>query len=243
MGRWKARISEKSYRGISAIPKPEGQPDQWGLYDLRPRRFAPLDSASAIEILTELVNLPGDEQSRAVEEFINKFHNLTLGGTSSTMRDAQRMDAKEVLRLRHRYRYFWTEYRDAGRGKSVQFMELIGPWSDARQCPIDLNKLGPSDDPDLFPMLDFGDSALQINWKTGQFKIVARGPVDYLTHAVFQNRNRLRTCAGEECGRLFIAFGPHEQHCSATCKLEAGRKRKRKWFRKNRSKTAKGGGR
>jgi hypothetical protein len=82
-----------------------------------------------------------------------------------------------------------------------------------------------------------------MDWKTGQFKIVARGPVDYLTHAVFQNRNRLRKCAGKECGRLFIAVGPHEQHCSVTCKLEAGRKRKRVWFRKNRAKTAKGGGR
>ena len=240
---WRVGITKRPYRGVSAIQQPEGQPDQWGLYDLRPRRFAPLDAASAIEILTELVNLPDDRQSKLVKEFINRFHNLTLGGTSSCMRNAPRMEADEVLRLRRLYRYFWTQYRDGGRGKSIQFMELIGPWPGARMCPVDLNKLGPSDNPDLFPMLDFGDSALQMNWKTGQFKIVARGPVDHLTHAVFQNRNRLRTCAGKECGKLFIAVGPHEKHCSATCKLEAGQNRKREWFRKNRSKTAKRGGR
>lgn len=240
MRRQKTRISKRAYRGISAIPQPEGQPDEWGLYDLRPRRFAPLGSASAIEILTELVNLPEDEQSRTIEEFINKFHNLTLGGTSSTMKDAPRMKAKEVMELRHKYRYFWTKYRDAGRGKSGMFVELIGPWPGANECAVNLNKIGRSEHPDLFRMRDFTQSALQMDWKTGRFKIVARGPVDFLTHAVFQNRNRLRQCAVKECGRLFIAVGPHEQHCSTTCKLEAGRKRKREWFRENRSKAAKG---
>jgi hypothetical protein len=248
MRRFKTSIAKRaeraSYRGISAIPQTKGQPDERGLYDLRPLRFNPLDRAtSSMEILTELVNLPDDEKSRAVTAFIDNFHNLTLGGTSSTMRKTPRMDAKEVLRLRNRYRYFWNEYRDAGRGKSVQFMELIGPWPGAHECPVDLNKIGLSENPDLFPMMDFTRSALQMNWKTGQFKIVARGPVDYLTHAVFQNRNRLRTCAGKDCGKLFVAFGPHEKHCSATCKLEAGRKRKRDWFRKNRGKRTKGGGR
>ncbi len=240
---WKANISEKPYRGVSAIPRPQGQPDQRGLYDLRPHRFAPLGAASAMDILAELVNLPDDRKSSAVKEFIIKFHNLVLGGTSSGMRNTPRMEANEVLRLRDLYRYFWKQYRDGGRGRSIRFMELIGPWPDARMCPIDLSKLGPSDNPDLFPMLDFADSALQMNWKTGQFKIVARGPVDYLTHAVFQNRNRLRTCAGKQCGKFFIAVGPHEKHCSPTCKLEAGQNRKREWFRKNRSKAAKRGGR
>jgi hypothetical protein len=196
-----------------------------------------------MEILTELVNLPDDGQSSTVEEFINKFYNLALGGTSSGMRRAARMKVAEVMELRRKYRWFWTKFRDRGASKSMAFMELIGPWPDARQCPHDLNKPGRPENPDLFPMMDFAQSALQMDWKTGQFKIVARGPVDYLTHAVFQNRNRLRTCAGKECGKLFIAVGPHEQHCSATCKLEAGQKRKREWFRRNRGKATKGGGR
>jgi hypothetical protein len=233
--RWRAPISKKSYRGIVAVgPKPTGPPDEWGFYELRPHRFAPLNSVGAVEILTELVNLPDDAKSKQVEEFVNKFHNLTLGLTSSDMLGSERMAAEEVIRLRGLYRLFW-EVPEGDQFKSNIFVLLIGPWREAysHSKPIASAKT-------RYPLRDFRNSALQMNWKSGQFKIVARGPVDFLTHAVFQNRNRLRTCLGENCGKLFVAFGPHEKHCSATCKLEAGRKRKREWFRKNLAKATKG---
>ena len=227
--RWKAGISKRSYLGVSAGgPHPGVQADHRGLYDLRPHRFAPLDGASAEDILTELVNLPKDEKSKTVEGFIRRVHNLALGLTSSSGKPAPRMSAKEVIGLSGLYQRFW-ESGDAI--KSSLFMTLIGPRPDAYQ---NLNQA------DLFPMKDFGDSALQMEWKTGRFKIIARGPVDYLTHAVFQNRNRLRKCAGEGCIKLFIAARPHEKHCSTTCKREAELKRKRQWFRENLAKTTKG---
>lgn len=230
--RWKAGISKRRYLGVSAGgPRPGVQPDQSGLYDLRPHRFAALGGASAEDLLTELVNLPDDEKSKTVEGFISKVHNLALGLTSSNGKPAPRMSAKEVLTLRGLYRQFWESIDPY---KSSLFIKLIGPRRDAYQSPDETN---------LFPMADFGHSALEMDWKTGRFKIVARGPVDYLTHAVFQNRNRLRTCAGAECGRLFIAAGPHEKHCSTTCKREAELKRKREWFNENLAKNAKGGGR
>ena len=209
--RWKAGISKRTYRGVSAGGPQSGvQPDHHGLYDLRPHRFAALGGASAEDILTELVNLPDDEKSKTVEGFISKVHNLALGLTSSSGKPAPPMSAKEALRLRGLYRQFWAS-RAIDPLKAGSFMNLIGPWLDALQSPSIS---------DGFSMSDFGHSALEMDWKTGRFKIVARGPVDYLTHAVFQNRNRLRKCAGAECGRLFIASGPHEKHCSTTCKRE-----------------------
>ena len=229
---WKASISRKSTRGIVAVgPEPSGKPDEWGFYDLRPHRFAPLDSVGAVEILTELVNLPEDAKSRQVEQFVKKFHNLALGGTSSDMLKSERMTAEEVIHLRGRYRPFWERGMDVL--KSRMFIHLIGLWPEAYLR-------SPSTKMGSWPLRDFMDSALQMNWKSGRFKIVARGPIDCLTHAVFQNRNRLRTCLGEDCKKLFVASGPHEKHCSTTCKLEAGRKRKREWFRKNLAKTTKG---
>src|SRR5262249_23091242 len=141
---------------------------------------------------------------------------------------SERMASGEVIRLRGLYRQFW-EAKGADQYKSNLFMELIGPWRQAVQRPNTI----PPEEMGLFPLRDFKKSAMQMNWTSAQFKIVARRPIDFLTHAVFQNRNRLRTCLGENCGKLFVAFGPHEKHCSATCKLEAGRKRKREWFRKN----------
>jgi hypothetical protein len=240
---WKAKIAKRSYRGVVAVgPQPKGPPDEWGLYDLRPHRFAALETSGVAEILTELVNLPDDENASPVKDFINKFYNLALGLTSSNRRKADRMSAKEVIRFRGLYRIFW-ESHGINQLKAKVFMDLIGPWPDVISSSVESVKTPPAIWVDAYAMLDFWNSALQMDWKTGQFKIVARGSIDFLTHAIFQNRNRLRKCAGKACTRLFIAVGPHEKHCSATCKLEAGRKRKREWFRKNLSKSGKGRGR
>ena len=231
-----------------------GPPNEWAFYEVRPHRFAPVDSVGAVEILTELVNLPDDADSRQVKEFIDRFHNLNLGPTSSDDLPSERMEAEEVIHLRGLYRAFW-EVSD-GDFKSKIFMDLLGKWFRAYSLPRVFSAISPQENDvyplrhfatgalqerkqPRYPLRDFDNSALQMNWKSGKFKIVARGPIDFLTHAVFQNRNRLRACSGEKCGKLFVASGPHEKHCSTTCKLEAGRKRKREWW-KNRPKTKKG---
>lgn len=223
--KWKPKLENRKYRGVSL-----SRPHERDLFDLRPMRFQALRGASAVDMLTELVNLPGNADALEVGQFIVKFHNLALGGTDSEGTNGLAMTRMEVIRLRGLYRQFWEVRSDPYR--SMLFLRLIGPWPEARKSPIPNEKLPTHDGSSLFPMLDYDESALQMNWRTGRFKIVARGPVDWLTHAAFQNRNRLRRCA--KCNRLFVGYGPNEQTCSQTCKLETDRRRKRKWWRKNR---------
>ena len=228
--RWKPKLENRSYRGVRLVPPTHGKPDERGLFDLRPMRFQSLRGASAIEILMELVNLPDDAKAPEVRQFIAKFHNLALGGTSSEGKKSQPMTPEEVIRLRGLYRQFWEVRNNSFR--SMLFSRLIGPWREAGKSPVPDDEL-PTHTGDLFPLLDYNESALQMDWKTGRFKIVARGPLDWLTHAVFQNRNRVRVC--DNCNRLFIGYGPNESLCSAACKLDNERVRKRKWWRKNRA--------
>jgi hypothetical protein len=235
-------IKSQSYRGVSVVPLPQNKvgPDERGLYDLRPLRFAALDGTSAVKILKELANLPENPKSAEVEGFIVRFHNLELGGSDSGGHKAERMTPEQIITLRNRYRKFWLANDDAE--KSRHFLKLLGPWPEALDSP--LSKLSEKDQQrylvaqkSLYPLGDYRFGALRLNWKTGQFTIAARGLVDWLTHAIFQHRNRLRGCSNPNCKegagdkRLFIAAA-HELFCSSECKLEGGRARKRKWKRK-----------
>ena len=282
------KIRSKSYRGVSALPLPQrsGEPNERGLFDLRPMRFATLDGASATEILTELVNLPNDPDSPKVQAFIEKHLELALGGADSGGLLPRRMPASEVMRLRGLYREFWkplasadargivikknpqlnksdgedgyfqdpeevraaiaaqdpVELRKAvanaqkdrgarlGSLKASIFMGLLGPDRRAFQSSIshkpETDRGESADQNAIYPYLDYRHSALRMNWKTGTFTILARGPIDHLTHAVFQNRNRLRECPS--CRRLFVAFGSNELFCPFGCRLERARERKRK---------------
>jgi len=228
----KIRASKRAYRGVSALPRPqgEGKPDERGLFDLRPMRFAALDGASAEDMLIELVNLPEDPDSDEVSRFM-RFHNLELGATSSGGHKAKRMSREEVNRYRGLYRIFWQPRLEDLKART--FLGLIGPspkaWISEFAGTVDPKDLRGRD---IFPMRDYAESGLRMNWKTGRFSIAARGPIDFMTHAVFRNRNRLRACS--RCKKLFVAFGPKELLCSTSCKLESGRDRKKKWWRKNR---------
>ena len=232
----KMKIEHRVYRGVRFGQV--GPRDERGLFDLRPMRFQVLNGASAVDILTELVNLPSEPRSSEDRGFITRVHNLELGGTSSGGGSAPPMTCQEVVRLRELYRQFWEVrgWKGSGPYMSMLFLRLIGPWPEAWKSPVPDKLLRPEQEHkgDLFPILDYKDSALQMDWKTGRFRIIARGPVDWLTHAVFQNRNRLRVCSG--CKRLFVAFPSKESLCSAVCKQESGRGRKRKWWRENRGK-------
>jgi predicted site-specific integrase-resolvase len=73
---------------------------------------------------------------------------------------------------------------------------------------------------------------------TAAFDRVARNVRHFLE--VLDELNHLNIEFVSLRDKLFVAFGPHEKHCSTTCKLEAGRKRKREWFRKNLARTTKG---
>jgi len=283
------KAKPRNYRGVSAVPLPrgEGEPDERGLFDLRPLRFAALEGAMPIEILTELVNLPNDPESPGVAGFIAKRWDLALGGSDSGGGPSDRMPASEVIRLRGLYRIFWEPLASAvvrgmvvkenpqlnksdGEGgyfqdpeeieaaieaknpeelraavakaqkkrgmsfgslKASIFMQLLGPDPRSLESPIseisgkDL-KAYLSNSKSIYPRGDYRDGALRINWKTGKFTIAARGPIDRLTHTVFQYRNRLRECP--ICNRLFVALGSNEFFCPFGCKLERTRERKRK---------------
>jgi hypothetical protein len=227
VGRWEST-------GRSPFSLPQGSvSDEFGLFDLRPLRFA--DGARATEILTELVNLPDDPDSPQVEAFIARKCDLALGGTDSGGVQSRRMPAEEVIRLRGLYRMFWGSLDQL---KASIFMQLLGPDPRAFQSPIsemhgktrqaylDAKK-------SIYPHGDYRSGALRINWKTGALTIVARGPIDKLTHAVYQHRNRLRECP--KCKRLFIAFSSNEFFCPFGCKLERVRERKRKDATKRRT--------
>jgi hypothetical protein len=289
-------VKSRNYRGVSAVPLPqgEGKPEEHGLFDLRPMRFAALGDATAMQILTELVNLPDDQHSPEVEAFITKKWDLALGGSDSGGRLPDRMRAPEVIRLRGLYRLFWEPlvsadvrglvvkenpqlnksdgeggyFQDAeeikaaiaakdpkelkaavaeaqkkrgtrlGSLKASIFMQLLGPDLRAFQSPISemhdkAQQAYLDSKKSLYPRGDYRDGALRINWKTGALTIVARGPIDKLTHAVFQYRNRLRECP--MCKRLFVAFGSNESFCPFGCKLERERERKRKDAKRRRA--------
>src|ERR1700730_1113589 len=249
------KIKRRSYRGVVAEPtsgrvanpanpdgaeiivslaKPEGQPDERGLYDWRTLRFAMLDGEGPEEILLRLVNLPDDAGSLEVRRFIDDHVDLAVGGTDSEGRATERMGPEKVLEYRNRYRQFWLAKGDAY--KSNRFLELLAPWPEAFESPIsklsekDLQKY--LDTPkSTYPHGDYRFSAIKLNWKTGQWTIAARGPVDTVTHAVFKYRNKLRQCLRPKCRKFFIA-APHQLFCSSICTLEGGRERKRKWKRK-----------
>jgi hypothetical protein len=280
MGKWpRIKIKSKSYRGVSGLPLPhdDGQPDERGLFDLRPMRFAALDGARATEILTELVNLPDDPDSPRVAGFIARQWDLALGGTDSGGYPPDGMAAAEVIRLRGLYRIFW-EPRDSTYARAIilernpdlaqdpeklkaaltaqdaeklkaaikirrangskfdqlkasLFMQLLGPDPRAFQSPISemhgkILQAYLDGQKSIYPRGDYRGGALRFNWKTGALTIVARGPIDKLTHAVYQHRNRLRECS--MCKQLFVAFGSNEFFCPFGCKLERMRERKRK---------------
>lgn len=232
--RRRIKIKIRNYRGVSAFPRSR-EGDEFGLFDLRPHRFAALDGSDAKDILLSLVNLPADKDSVVVKNFIDQFHNLDYGQTDSGGNPARPMSSEEVMRLRNLYRLFWTPRMELL--KATIFVEQLSPRLAALMSPISTMsgknlELYLDEHKSIYPHGDYRGSALRINWKTGAFTVTARGPIDKLTHVVFQHRNRLRVCP--KCKKLFIAFASNRSFCPWGCDLERSRERKRQDARRRR---------
>jgi hypothetical protein len=142
------------------------------------------------------------------------------------------IEREEVIRLRNLYRIFWERQGTRENLKASVFMGLLGPDPRAMESPVGTISPEKLKDRDIFPRRDYTRSALRMDWETGRLRIAARGPIDFLTHAAFQHRQRLRTCGA--CQRLFVAFGPRELLCSTACKRENKLASKNKWWGENR---------
>jgi hypothetical protein len=125
---------------------------------------------------------------------------------------------------------------------NVLVHHLLGPYIFAGRSYMNKSKNPKDPDWPKHPDWEYMRSALLINWKTGRPMIAARGPIDYLSHAVFQNRYLLRECSYSRCGRganggkkLFIATKPNQFFCRATCNRNSDRERHTKWASENRA--------
>jgi hypothetical protein len=194
--------------------------------------------ARAVKMLDRLVNLPGNANDPAVTDFIEEFHNLELGRPSpdTGVRKVMKTPREEVIRLRGLYRLFWSSIGGSGSLKANIFLDQLSPRHIAMKSMLSGKvPLEEALEHTLYPYTDYRNSGLELDWKTGRFRVAARGPIDWLTHAVFQHRNRLRICAN--CSKHFVAQ-PKETLCSEVCKQDRGRGRRRKWWKENRSSEA-----
>jgi hypothetical protein len=256
----RVRIKNRNYSGFNLLLPDDDPHSAFDYGKQRFRFFAGVTVTSdkamknAVDMLTLLVNLPEDPNSHAVAEFIARYHNLGLGkvvapgNISAPTRSAPAMSPQDIVEFRNIYRQFWKPSSDGY--KSNLFQKLLDPWPVALHSPIS----GMSGDQAeayhaaggaTYPYGDYRVSALRINWKTGHPEIVARGPADWLTHAAFKNRKKLRVCSSSECKegadggkKLFIANFPRKLSCSNECQRKNDLASGNRYWNKNCSSAA-----
>lgn len=223
--------------------------DRHDMFDQRPKRFKRFQGKYAREnaelALIDLVNLPSNPDHPKIVEFISDYNDLALGWAVDPADDdplaAEPMKPEEVVGYRDRYRQFWL---GSDSWKSKRFLEFVGP---RLEEVINSNSICNKSAEELanfrgnpYRKSDYTRSALVLDWKTGQFRIEARGPIDRLTDVVFRNRNRLRICSNPNCTqaagarKFFIAKPPYKKNkpCSDACGRENELARKQRWWAK-----------
>jgi hypothetical protein len=172
-------------------------------------RFQCFEAARPEEILEDLVNLPGDDNTKELEAAAKQF--LARWGPLRKGYDT----VSATAGFRSSFRSFWTidEWPVGLRKSGMQtkgdiLCSLLGGW--------------PHSDPRV--MMERIRGSWAVNWETGTVFIRALDPLAVLAHTVFVNRNRLRKCKNSECGRFFISDTPRGDYCpSKDCALRGRR--------------------